>query len=97
MVKGGNTVVRNLLNISISLLLIGILFKIQHYAYAGELIFTGYGAIFILYPIRFYHKQPKVLLDYLKVGLVLSFIIFLKKILLKVDHYTKIKIFHNEK
>ena len=66
--------VRLFLRLSMSVTLIGILFKILHYAFAAELLVIGVIGIVIFYGISFYQKQQKTLLDYAKVFLLISFL-----------------------
>ncbi len=64
------------LRISIALALLGILFKIMHWPFPGVLLFVGVTGIVIFYSIQFFQKQPKTLLDYSKLALLISFLIY---------------------
>ncbi|MEL0644370.1 hypothetical protein V6251_08250 [Olleya sp. Ti.3.14] len=59
-----------LLRICISILLLGILFKIMHWPNAYDLLTFSFSGILILYPIRFYFKQDKETMDYIKVIMI---------------------------
>tara|TARA_B100001059_G_scaffold236704_1_gene289228 strand:+ start:6277 stop:6801 length:525 start_codon:yes stop_codon:yes gene_type:complete len=56
-----------LLRICISILLLGNLFKIMHWPNAYDLLTFSISGILIVYPIRFYFKQDKETMDYIKV------------------------------
>ncbi len=59
------------LRLSISVLFLGIIFKIQHNsAYADAIVVTALVAIAVLYTIRFWKKYKKIFLDYVKLVLV---------------------------
>ncbi|MGB7395025.1 MAG: hypothetical protein WA913_11575, partial [Pricia sp.] len=58
------------LRISITVLLLGMLFQIAEWPYATEIILFAFSAIGLLYPIRFWKKQEKRFLDYIKLILV---------------------------
>jgi len=60
------------LRISISVLIAGLLFKIQHWPGANIIIVSSFSAIGILYLVRFIYKPQKKPIDYIKVILVLS-------------------------
>ncbi len=66
--------VRLFLRLSMSVTLIGILFKILHYAFAAELLVIGVIGIALFYGITFYQNQHKTVLDYAKVFLLVSFL-----------------------
>lgn len=84
MLKGGNPTITRILNFAIAVFFIGIIFKIQHYAYAAELLLGAMLSIFIAYSIRFIQKQNKQLLDYLKVFFVQSWVV---ATVLRLQHY----------
>jgi len=58
------------LRISIALLLLGMIAKIMQWPYAAQVVIAGFFAIGILYSIRFWNKQPKLFIDYVKVVLI---------------------------
>ena len=58
--------------ILISILIIGILFKVQHWPFANGLLLIAYSLIGLLYPIRFFYKKRKRLIDYIKLILIMS-------------------------
>lgn len=67
-----NLIVR-LLRLSIPFIILGALFKLMHWPFSGTLITIGFGMIVILYPIRFYLKPQKRLIDYVKLILLISY------------------------
>lgn len=67
-----------------AIVLIGALFKIQHYPYANELIVIGWLGIMLIYGFSFINKPVKKLLDFLKLAWVLTAI---PKIPLRILHY----------
>lgn len=64
------------LRLSIALALLGILFKIMHWPFPGVILFVGVTGIVIFYSIQFSQKQSKTLLDYSKLALLISFLIY---------------------
>jgi len=66
---------RKPLRLLISLLIIGMLFKIIHWPYSSILIISAFSGIAVLYPIRFKNKTNKALLDYIKLVLVISWVL----------------------
>jgi len=68
-------ILTSFIKIEISILIIGVLFKIMHWPYASLLLLSSFGSIMILYVIRFLYKSPKVFLDFIKVSFVLSWAI----------------------
>ncbi len=56
---------------SMGLLLVGLLFKIQHWTYANLMVSLSFLSIAIFYSLRFYFKVTTPL-DYIKLGLILS-------------------------
>ena len=58
------------IRILISITFIAILFRLMHWPNSMYLFLIGLGGIFILYPIRFYLKKDKVVLDYIKLVFV---------------------------
>ncbi|WP_323787469.1 GldL-related protein [Psychroserpens sp.] len=56
-------------------LIFGALFKIMHWPYSNLLMSIGSCAILILYTIRFIYKKEKVRIDYIKLGLVVLWVI----------------------
>jgi GldL N-terminal domain len=66
-----STNILKVLKLSISLLIIAILFKLMHWQYSKILFSISIFSIIIFYPIRFYLKKDKIILDYAKLLLVL--------------------------
>ena len=62
------------LRIALVILIFGTLFKIIHWPYAKELMFTSGILIGVLYIIRFFNKTDKMQLDYVKLMLVLLWV-----------------------
>jgi hypothetical protein len=58
------------LRIALSILLLGILTKILQWDFAPAVIIFAFSAIAILYTLRFWQKNPKVFVDYVKLVLV---------------------------
>jgi len=75
--------VRFFLRLSISVAILGILFKVLHWMYAGPILIAGCIGIGLFYSLRFYQKKPKEILDYSRLALVISFLF----------HYV-IRVFH---
>lgn len=67
-----NLIVR-LLRLSIAFIIIGSLFKLMHWPFASMLTTIGLGSIVLLYPIRFYLKKEKQLIDYVKLVFLVFF------------------------
>lgn len=61
-----------IIRICVSILLIGLLFKIMHWPFANALLLITISAILIFYSIRFILKTKKEILDYVKWFLVVS-------------------------
>ena len=59
-------IIVQLIRLSFPILIISILFKIMHWPYNELLLTTGLGIIVLLYPVRFYLKKEKRLIDYVK-------------------------------
>jgi uncharacterized membrane protein len=57
--------------ITLSIFIIGALFKLMHWPYGGILILFGLTAIMVIYTIYFIMKRQKKLLDWIKVFAVL--------------------------
>ncbi|MCF8296312.1 MAG: hypothetical protein K9J13_02105 [Saprospiraceae bacterium] len=72
MSENENKILKSPLLISIGILLIGILFKIQHYPYADWIVSIAFTSISVLYIFRFVNKKKKTLLNILKLVLVVS-------------------------
>ena len=53
-------------SIFVPFILIGALFKIQHYPYVIELFAIGFGGLTLSYGLHFLDKKNKIFLDYLK-------------------------------
>lgn len=75
--------VRLCLRLSISIAILGILFKILHWMFAAQILISGCVGIAIFYALHFYQKQPKEILDYSRLALVIFFLF----------HYV-IRVFH---
>jgi hypothetical protein len=60
---------------AISVIIIGALFKIQHWVIADYILGVGLGAIILIYIFRFLNKKQKKPFDYLKLLWVCSFFI----------------------
>ena len=71
------------LRLSISVAIIGILFKIQHWMYAGPILIIGCLGIGVFYSLRFFQKEEKDLLDYFRLAMIILFLF----------HYV-IRVFH---
>lgn len=63
------------LRVSLIVLIFGALFKIMHWPYANILMLIGSSLIALLYSIRFIVKKNKECLDYIKVVMILLWII----------------------
>ncbi|MBL8002074.1 MAG: hypothetical protein JNL05_08950 [Flavobacteriales bacterium] len=60
------------LRAAIGTVLMGVLFKLQHWPGAAALMQTGVLGIVVLYPLRYAAKRPKAFLDHVKLGLALT-------------------------
>ncbi len=69
-----NQRIRFFLRMSISVTILGALFKVLHWAGAPILFVGGCIGIVVFYSTQFYRKKPKRLLDYSKFFLLLSFL-----------------------
>jgi len=58
------------LRVSVAILLLGIIGRIMEWPYAAQIVITAFVAIGILYTIRFWKKQPKLFVDYVKLVLI---------------------------
>lgn len=67
--------VRLFLRLSISIILIGILFKVLHLRYTNLLLGLGTLGVAIFYSIHFYQKKSKSVLDYSKFFLLIAFML----------------------
>jgi hypothetical protein len=56
-----------------AVVILGSLFKIMHWPFAGPILITGMLIIPVIYLIHYYHKSKKEALDFLKLIWVLSF------------------------
>jgi hypothetical protein len=74
------------LRLALILLIIGALFKIMHWPYSSILMFIAGVSLTVLYTIRFLNKKTKSRLDYIKLALVLLWLI---SYFLKVFHLFK--------
>ncbi|WP_422350077.1 GldL-related protein [Flagellimonas sp.] len=63
------------LRLSISIAILGILFKILHWPFAPTILAAGIVGIGVFYAIRFYQKRRKTLMDYSKLALVITFLL----------------------
>ena len=59
------------LRIALSILIIGLLFKIMHWPYSDYIMCSSFIIILILYPIRFWKKRKKAIIDWVKLVFVL--------------------------
>lgn len=73
--KMNSKLIVRLLRLSIPFIILGVLFKLMHWPFASGLITIGFGMIIILYPIRFYLKNEKRLIDYVKLVFLISYIV----------------------
>lgn len=80
------------IRITLALLIIGILFKIQNLPFSRQIILISGTIISILYTIRFFLKKNKVVLDYVKLPLV---IIWVSIYLVKMIHILNIHYLFN--
>ncbi|MBR9915159.1 MAG: hypothetical protein GYB32_10105 [Algicola sp.] len=69
--KTSNRIVTLPLRLALALFLYGILFRVMHWPYGEEIIVISGVATMILYVFRFLLKAEKKRLDYVKLGLVL--------------------------
>lgn len=81
-------IIVQLIRLSFPIIIISILFKIMHWPYGEIVLTTGLGIIVLLYPVRFYLKKEKRLIDYVKllVAFFLPLNIYLKLLHLP-SHY----------
>jgi len=63
------------LRLALITLIIGALFKIMHWPYSKELMFLGGISIGVMYTIRFLKKTRRLRLDYIKLALVILWLI----------------------
>jgi hypothetical protein len=79
MVENG-TLIRSklvyLMGISIACIVIGSLFKVQHWPYASELLFIGLPSGLFIYLVHFLRKANHFLFDYLKLTWVVLYVSF---------------------
>ena len=83
--KYSKTIFGRLTYIFLSIIIVGFLFKLQHWTFAGTTLMIGYVGIMITYAIRFLTKKQKHLLDILKLlwvetTAVISLLIMMHKI-----------------
>lgn len=62
------------LRLAVAAVLVGALFHIQRWPFAGIILFGGLGLVALLYSIRFILKSEKQLNDYLKLIFIFSWI-----------------------
>ena len=62
-----------IIQFSFGLTILGAMFKIMHWPFAGPILLTSFLSIVITYTIRFYNKKEKRRLDILKFIWVLSY------------------------
>ncbi|WP_445711059.1 GldL-related protein [Flavobacterium sp.] len=60
------TIIVRLIRLSFPIIIISILFKVMHWPYTQLLMTIGLGIIVLLYPVRFYLKKEKRIIDYVK-------------------------------
>lgn len=60
------------IRITIATLLVGMLSRVLNWPYAFEIIFVSFFSLAVLYSFRFYKKENKQTVDYVKIALVLS-------------------------
>ncbi len=60
------------LRMAIAVLVLGMVFKVQHWPLAMVLVITGAAAIVLLYPFRYAAKPEKGFLDHVKLGLAIT-------------------------
>jgi len=63
------------LRVAVVILIIGALFKVMHWPYSQKLMFIGGIAIGVLYVLRFLYKKSKQRLDYIKLAIVLLWVL----------------------
>ena len=63
------------LRLGVILVIVGALFKIMHWPGSNILMLVGFISIGVLYSIRFLKKDPKLRLDYVKLILVLLWLV----------------------
>ena len=66
----GKKILKAPLRISVALLLLGMIARIMEWPYAAQVVIAGLFAIGILYSIRFWNKEPKLFIDYVKLVLI---------------------------
>lgn len=66
--------VRLFLRLSISIILIGVLFKVLHLQYTNVLLGIGALGVIIFYSLQFHQKKQKSVLDYSKLFLLVAFL-----------------------
>ncbi|QCX00088.1 hypothetical protein FGM00_08215 [Aggregatimonas sangjinii] len=66
----GKKILKAPLRISVALLLLGMMARIMEWPFAAQVVIAGFFAIGILYSIRFWNKQPKLFIDYVKLVLI---------------------------
>ena len=59
------------LRVALGTVVIGLVFKLQHWPMAMALLITGASAIVLLYPFRYAAKSTKAFLDHVKLGLAI--------------------------
>lgn len=81
----GKTIFGRLTYFLLAIIIVGFLFKLQHWPLAGTTLIIGYAGIMIIYTIRFLTKKNKLFVDILKLlwvetTAVISLLILLHKI-----------------
>jgi len=66
----GKKILKAPLRISVALLLFGMMARIMEWPFAAQVVIAGFFAIGILYSIRFWKKQTKLFIDYVKLVLI---------------------------
>lgn len=69
--ENSKKVFKNQIRAALATLLIGLVMRVLHWPYATGIIFTSFAALLILYIIRFFKKEEKNTIDFIKMALVL--------------------------
>jgi len=67
-----NKVLKTPLRLTITSLLIGMLLRILNWPYGFEIMFVSFCTLVLMYAYRFYKKEPKKTVDYIKMLLVIG-------------------------
>lgn len=60
------------LQVAVMLVIIGGLFKVQHWPAANIILTVGFTGILLLYPVRYFNKQDKKPIDHVKLLLAIT-------------------------